>query len=1361
MKHSGYGHRFGYKTGKTSQFAPIPIKNLSVGSAKKDSNTASTRIRVFGLYPALICCLLFLVSITPAVAQGTFAFQPGTTVGGTAQIQTVPVTIQSSGTLGTVKVLTQGSADLDFTLHPGPSCSIVVGQVCNVSVSFLPIYPGLRTGAVLIFDSADHLLGSQSLSGIGIGSLAVMAPGAITTLAGDGCLTDGPCLTGGNTPATQQALRLPQGEATDAAGDLYISDTGNNRIEEVDPAGNVTILAGTLTAGSAGDGGAAASAQLDSPSAMVVDGAGNLIFADTGNNAIRKIDAITHNISTIAGTLGTSGSTGNLLSAPQGLAFDANGNLYIADTGNNRVIKIDPVGNITPLPGSYDQPMSVAFSAHDNSVYIADSGSNHIFKIDSSNTVTIAAGTGAADYSGDGGLATAATLNGPASVAVDPAGNLYIADLENNVIRKVNASSKDISTLAGSKTATSDGDGFSANLASLDKPSSVYLDSVGNLFIADMLDLRIREVTATIANIKFQDMKEGKTSKPIAQTIENDGNASLNLTDLTAAPATKNAGLDTTPTDPITTTCSTTAALAVDANCVLAVEFEPPTVSPVSGLLSVTSDAGNSPLTVNLSGNVLSVEPSSTTITSSSNPAAVGQGVTFTATISSPNLSSPNHVTGTVQFYDGATPIGGPQAVVSATNTATVQTSFTTLGTHPITAVYSGDNSNGGSTTATPLNQVVEQATSLNVVSSANPAVQFSPITFTATLTGWTVAPTGEITFTDGGRTLGSATLNGIGVASFLVPPLAVGTHNITATYAGDATDYGSQYSFPQIVSLAQSSTTLIPSATVIQYSTPVTFTATVTGVPTSTPTGSVAFEDGTTVLATVPVNPSGIATYVNSTLAAGTHRITAVYQGDADYAGSTSTQIITETVSATSSTTMLSASTTNSIASRPITLTARVTASGATPTGTVTFLNGNVPLGTAPLTNGVASIVTASLPVGTNNVTASYGGNSNDSGSTSAAVAITIVQAPTTTVVSSSENPILTLTPVVISATVSNGSAQSPSGQVTFSEDSAPIGVGTLSANGVATLSLPFLTAGSHTFSAVYAGDTLNLSSTSSTFTQTVQLRQTTDVLTSSTTSLNGGEQLTLISVVHPVGTAGSKNPTGTVTFFNGSITLATTPVDSTGVATVTVLLPGASATLTSTYNGDTNYSPSTSSPTTVPVGPAPDFTLQATPTTWQMASKEYLDIQVSLASVRNFTDTFSLGCLGLPADATCTFSKDKVTLPTNGVQTVTLTVDTGHPLLSGTQASNQAHSSSNVVFACLFPGSLAFCFLAFRLRRVRLVGCLLLLFSLAIFTTGLSGCGTIQNSGTPPGTYTFLITATGQTGVSQFVNATMTITK
>jgi sugar lactone lactonase YvrE len=1332
----------------------------------------------------LASCSFLLCTPGQAFAQPAFIFPSNVPVGA-ALSETATVTIQSSGNLASVQVVTQGATDLDFTAAGANTCisgSYVQGQTCTISVGFGPKYPGLRLGAIVLVADDGHVMATQYLSAVGTGALSVMVPGQINTLAGDGCLSDGSCPSSGSNPAMQSALKLPLGEATDAAGSLYISDTGSNRIRKVDLAGNITTIANSSgVAGLSGDGGSAVFAEINQPSAVAIDGAGNIIFADTGNNAIREINAVTGKISTVAGILGSAGYNGDghaatsaSLSSPQGLAFDANGNLYIADTGNNCIREVSAssqsittiAGNgsggfsgdgATAISAQFDQPWGVTVAVNGN-LYVADFGNNRVRKIDmATGVITTVAGNGSSSYTGDGSAATAATLNGPAGVVTDPAGNLYIADSENNAIRKVNGATGEIATIAGNGTALFGGDGFSATLAGLYKPYSVYLDGAGNLFLADRLDLRIREISATVATLQYPTMKEGKTSAPIAQELENDGNAPLHLFDLMAGPATSNAALDINPTDPITTTCSTSQPLAIDSSCLLAVEFTPVSVgAPGTGVLSVTSDSGNSPVSVDLSGTVLSVDPSSTSVTSDLNPAAVGMAVTFVA-----HIASPNQVTGTVQFFDGSTPLGVPQPVESSSDTSTVTTSFSVLQSHSITAVYGGDNLNAASNPNHPLIQIVQQATNLNVIPSADPAVEFTPLVFAGTVTGWTTAPVGVISFTDGSTPLGSATLDRNGTAHYTVPPLAVGAHNITATFAGDANDFTSQYSFVQTIDLAPTSTTLLTSNAVAQFAVPITLTATVTGVSASTPTGNVSFMDGTTVLATLPLNSLGVAIYVSSSLTAGTHTITAAYQGDADYAGSTSTQIITETISQTPTAIALSTNTTSSISGRPVLLTASVTtATGSLPTGAVAFMNGNIVLGTANLGHGVGFLSVSNLNVGTDDVTAIYSGDSNDVTSRSQTISITVLQAPTTTTVSSGQSPLPTLTSVLISAAVSNGGSIPPTGLVTFSEDSVSIGVGTLDATGVATISIPSLPAGSHTFNATYAGDTLDIPSASAPFVQVVQPRSTTDLLTTSATSLNGGQQLTLISVVRPTGSAPATGPTGNVTFLSGMNPLATTPVDATGVATVTVILSGTGATISSTYSGDANYAPSSSSKTEVTIGPAPNFSLDATPTTWQMQTKQYTMVKLTLTSVKSFTDSFSLGCLGLPQNATCTFSEDQTELPAGGVRTVTVTVDTGSPLLGGTQASNEGHSGRLVV-ACSFPCVFAVGLLGFRTRRLRLIGSLLVFSGLCVLVSGLSGCGSIESNGTPPGTYNFIITATGRTGISQFVNLNMTITK
>jgi len=151
-------------------------------------------------------------------------------------------------------------------------------------------------------------------------------------------------------------------------------------------------------------------------------------------------------------------------------------------------------------------------------------------------------------------------------------------------------------------------------------------------------------------------------------------------------------------------------------------------------------------------------------------------------------------------------------------------------------------------------------------------------------------------------------------------------------------------------------------------------------------------------------------------------------------------------------------------------------------------------------------------------------------------------------------------------------------------------------------------------------------------------------------------------------------------------------------------------------------------------------------------------------MSSVKDFTDVFSLGCLGLPQAATCTFSSDNLTLPAGGSSTVSLTVDTGDPLLGGTSARNEPSSGANRILACFLPGGLLLGLVSLRVRRVRALGLLrglLLLLCAAGVMTGLSGCGSLQVNGTPAGSYSFQITAHGQTGIIQSFTVTMTITQ
>lgn len=376
--------------------------------------------------------------------------------------------------------------------------------------------------------------------------LEVSATGTVTVVAGNG--THG--YSGDGGLATSATLDGPEGVAVDSSGNIFIADTGNSLIREVTASnGMIQTVAGsfTLGAGYSGDGGPATSAQLNFPTGIFLDSAGDIFIADAMNSAIREVVGST--INTVAGNgtycadpttaCGDGGpATSAQLDFPEGVFVDASGNIYIADTDTARIRVVNPgtapvtiagisVGatDIATIAGAYYQsnggtscgpytsqvtPLSVELCApsgvfvdSSGDVFIADSFNSVIWELAASgSTITAVAGNGTAGYSGDTGAAASAELDTPNNVYVDSAGDIFIADTNNYVIREVDASSGNISTAIGNNTAADSGDGSAAVDAQLNYPGGMFVDGTGNIFIADSLSSVIREVSPTSGNIQ-------------------------------------------------------------------------------------------------------------------------------------------------------------------------------------------------------------------------------------------------------------------------------------------------------------------------------------------------------------------------------------------------------------------------------------------------------------------------------------------------------------------------------------------------------------------------------------------------------------------------------------------------------------------------------------------------------------------------------------------------------------------------------------------------------------------------------------------------------------------------------------------
>jgi hypothetical protein len=583
-------------------------------------------------------------------------------------------------------------------------------------------------------------------------------------------------------------------------------------------------------------------------------------------------------------------------------------------------------------------------------------------------------------------------------------------------------------------------------------------------------------------------------------------------------------------------------------------------------------------------------------LSSSANPSRTGANVTFTANVTATAPASGTR-TGTVDFQVGGVNIVGCSAqVVPASGKATCVTNMLTVGANTITAIYSGD-ANFAASISAPFTQTVSQgATTTKVVSSLNPSSAGVTVTFTATVTA--VAPasgtrTGTVAFDDGGIAIAGCAaqiLGAAGTTTCATNALAAGVHIITAVYSGDG-NFTASTSPPLTQTVVSPTTTaVISSANPSVFGQSIQYTATVAGGPAVT--GTITFRDGGANIAgcvAVVMTAGSASCTVSPTVAS--HKITAVYSGDASNAASTSSAM-TQVVTADPTTTVVTAMVNPTVFGQSVTFTATVTANApgsGTPTGKVAFDNGAAAIagcGGVTLTAGVATCTTAALTVGVHSIRGVYNGSSNDVTSTSPVLTETVNLGSTTTVVASSLNPSVSGQPVTYTATVTvvAPAAGIPTGTVSFEDGGVTIAgcaAKALTAAGTAACSVTYSGVGTYSIQAIYSGGSDFAGSTSPTVTQAVNQASTVTALASSVNPSVAGQSMTItasVSVIAP----GTGTPTGTVVFEDGGVTIpgcAAQAVSAAGTAVCAASFATAGANpITAVYSGDSNFSGSTS---------------------------------------------------------------------------------------------------------------------------------------------------------------------------------------
>ena len=635
-----------------------------------------------------------------------------------------------------------------------PNTAYTAGQTCTINAQFAAATPGVSVGGITLSGAANSILATTYLGGTGLGAGITLDPGTVTKVG--------------------SGFTSPKSVAFSSAG-VFVADAGANSVLEFATPTSSPVVIGT---------------GLNKPAGVAVDGAGDVIIADTGNNRIVEVPAAGGVPSNAAqGTVVSSSTTiaGLALSGPSGVTVDALGNLYIADTGNNRILYLPYTGSwnvaLASVIGSgFTAPLATAVDPSGN-LYVADSGSGQIYRLQ-------------APVSSGIQQLVAVGYSNPSALAVDASGSLFVVDQGAQTVLRIPYVAGALDTNAAIEV------GFG-----IADPSGLALDSSGNLIITDSTNAAAYDIARTSITEGFGDWPVGSPSGALPISLEDEGNQNLVFASPFYTPS-GNTG-DFTLGTSVSNPCANGGSVATGADCELDAIFQPTASGARTETLILKSNAVNaSSEQAVLTGNGVAVVQTTTALSltspASGNP-YFGEVLTLTATTKASSGTPAGYA---VLLVDG---VISAQGALNSSGVATFTLATgLTGGNHSLLAVYLGTSAFDGSTSSTLTLSVSTAPTTSTMVITApfnNPysATSGSSLTFTVTVASAGVGiPTGTVTFTTGTTKLGAVLLQPVAGGSFgatlTTSALPVGTDLVTATYGGDANYVSSSTSGTVIV---------------------------------------------------------------------------------------------------------------------------------------------------------------------------------------------------------------------------------------------------------------------------------------------------------------------------------------------------------------------------------------------------------------------------------------------------------------------------------------------------------------------------------------------------------------------------------